>query len=594
MIGLFAGMAVLCWLLTCSFLESRNILVSAAGRTRPPETAESLEPYLDLATRIRRRNTGWQLPRFGMNEAKRLEEELGRRYTERYFDLKTIPGVERVQDDALAAGRSHDPAVIGGALLHLALIRDGISRTAAPSRRDGEGGRLLRVIADSLRLTTPEEMRQLDAYLAWAGGQDWMPDTRAALADFEKHVLDNANGGDLSWFPDWIASLPGLETVDTSCVWSAGHPSGPAANAIISPAWTRDGYLIARLFFNTLQYGRDNEKPWREKRDGILARYRNAALDRWQEAAAEVWSGFRDRIADGDLKRLGREISRREDPASRFIALAREHLLPMYEGEPDEPEIRWLRLQERLSQSPQRNDDGPGEGLGAFAVRLVGAVQSFASDRDSPARPDFGLAPGDPHAEAERHWRSFTAALEQAALLCESPAANLASVREHFRVWDGDVPITAASNPYTVAGEAASSLHSYLRETSGCASWDGLSPLAIVDYFRYLATRQAALSVDAAWRDKTYASTRLIAGSERDRAEWLFAKGGLLEDFPRRSGRFLALARGKAGERTVGSSGIHAGSRVPRSMQPGRVARIRSAAAHCRSDAAGRIGERAA
>lgn len=527
-LGLFAGMAILCWLLTWSFLESRNILISAAGRAHAPETAENLGPYLDLASRIRLRNADWRLPRFGMNEAEELEEELGKRYAESYFDLKTVPGVEGVQEAALAAARSRDPAEIGAALLRLALIRDGISRNIGDPRRPSEGGRLLRALADALRLTDSEDMRQLDAYLAWAGGQDWMPETRDALADFEKHIIDNANDGDMSWLPEWIASLPGLEAADTSGIWDSPRPSAPADG--IGAAWTRDGYVIASAFLEAIAYGRGGETQWREKKAAILARYRIVATDKWQDAAATVWTGFRDRIPDAEIKRRVRDIIARRDPASRFVALARDNLLPMFEGESDEPAIRWLRLQDRLVNAAE---PAPGRSDGdsdTLAERLAGVVRALASDRERPASPNFGLASGDRYREAERHWKTFSSALGRAALLCDSPG-NLASIRDHFRTGDDAAPATAAADPYAQAGEAASALHSYLRETSGCASWDGLSPLAIFDYLRYLASRRAALSLDALWRDTVYSPTQLISGDERERAERLLAKGGRLEGF---------------------------------------------------------------
>ncbi|MDR1744668.1 MAG: hypothetical protein LBS30_02830, partial [Planctomycetota bacterium] len=336
--GLAAGSLVLCSLLTWSFLENQAVLLSARGRAAPPESADSLGPFLDLAEQTRLRAGSWRLPRFGMVEADLLADELQRRYTESYFDLKTVPGVEYIQEAALASVRSGDPREIGNSLLLLAATRAGLSRNLDGAGEAPASERFLHELVGDLRLAGPEDVRQFETYFDWAGAQEWMPETRDALAAFERHILDNARGGDLSsWLPSWIESLPGLDGVDAERVWEPV----PVPPIRVGGAWTAKGYRIARGLLEAVV-------PESDRREAFLAEYRRSAVRHWRQAADRLWNSFQRRIRDDDLPELVRAASRLDDPASRFVALLQTHLLPMHDDANDgtggAADAEWLLL----------------------------------------------------------------------------------------------------------------------------------------------------------------------------------------------------------------------------------------------------------
>lgn len=531
-VGALAGAAVLSLLLTWSFLENRGILLSARGRAAPPANAAELQPYLELATLTRLRANGWALPRFGMTEAEDLAGELSRRYTESYFDLKTIPSIEHVQEAAIAAAESDDAGEIGNALLLLAVTRDGIARNLDESRTDEDGTRLLHALVNSLRLASPEDMRQLETYFSWAGRQEWMPETVRALEEFEKYVVDNAAGGDLSWLQEWVGNLPGLQPVDTSLVWDV--PLADNSLSIIGPAWTREGYAIAKGVLEAVARNPDNV-AWSNRREEFLAQYRLQAVERWRVAAAVLWSKFRRRIPDGEVHAMLRQAVRGDDPASRFTELVRHHLLPMFENvaHADNPDIAWLFLHENLNLVPRRPaDQDAGGGLERLANRLVAAVHELGSDEKlNRLSVKYGLAPGNDDANALLSGERWLDALRRFGLAAESPEDNFALVQTHFRSWQNRSSDASAFDPLLQAGREAEYLHRHLRESTGSGAWDGLSPLAVYDYIRYLATRRAALHLDALWREQVFNPAHLVSGDEGDRLERLAASGGVLEQF---------------------------------------------------------------
>lgn len=222
-------------------------------------------------------------------------------------------------------------------------------------------------------------------------------------------------------------------------------------------------------------------------------------------------------MRDEDIPELVRAASRLDDPATRFAGLLRTHLLPMYAETAGDPDRNWLLLHCALPE-PQ-SEDGLAERVNR-AIRFLGS-----DDGMNRLSREIGLVPGDRRGGVAAEWERFAQAMAAAGLAIETPMENLDSVQNHYR------GVAAPGDALRRAGEAAASLHQLLRETSRSASWDGISPLASFDFLRYLAARQAALGLDAAWREQVYNPASLFPGDEIDRLRRLASPGGLLEKF---------------------------------------------------------------
>lgn len=532
--GLLLGTLILCWAMTISFTEARRVLLSAAGKASHPAKADELQPYLELATVTRLRNQGWLLPRFGMNEALDLADELERRYSESYFDLKTIPDLEQVQDSALAAARSGDPIAKGNALLMLLLTRDGICRNLEETGASTGRSEFMQKLAVSLSLANQSDMEQLDAYYGWAGRQEWMPETRDALLAFEKHLLSSTET--IEWLPLWLDSLPQLQRF--------GGADTLGTESAVRPAWTRQGYGVARELLAAAAYEQEQTDEWQQKREALLAAYRRRALTAWTEAANTLWNGFGNRIADEEVKGLLRRAAHRDDPATRFARLACEHLLPMFANEEAlsaaaadaAPEIAWLRLwhdmagPDAATDSRERADKGM---LGKLAGQVAGAVRGLR-DEDALTRlsGELGLADSAADDPAMRLLRQWEELLPSVGMLAEAPDEFLTAVRRHFQAWEQHGrPLTESGDRLALAGTMADTLTRHLRVQSGSAGWDAVSPTASYDYLRYLAVRQAAVHLDTVWRSSVYAPCLLTPGGGKGRYSRLWSSGGLLETF---------------------------------------------------------------
>lgn len=485
--GIMATALVLGWLMTWSFTETRGILLSAAGETAYPEAPEQLAGYLHLAETTAARSDRLTLPRFGMAEDKQLAGELRRRFSESYFDLKTVPGIDRLQNAALAAVRSGDAKELGNALVMLVLTGDGIASALGQPRLSDEQRAFLGAVAVSLDLTSQDEMRQLRKFFDWAGQRDWMPKTRDALLRFERHIVDSDRLGE--WLPRWVDSVPLLEDAPVE---------GVAGENVVPPAWTWRGYAVARELAAAVtpaeeDSGAEAAPPWRS---AALEEYRKNALAAWRGVAAALWDGFPNAVPDAEIPARLRLVAEGDDPAFRIIHRAGENLLPMFASrdEPSAsapPEILWLRLRLAMaSPSSQPNPDTDTE----TGVRLFAAIRQALADSAAD--------------------RSF------------DPLAA------HFRAWETrKETLNDPRNPIAEASRLARELTAFLNDRAGASVWPTLSPLAVDTYTRHLLSRQAAFALGDIWLRTVYTPCQLTPGGPDSQRDRLAKAGGLLEQF---------------------------------------------------------------
>ncbi len=568
---LTAACLVLSGLLTWSFLENRQALLRLSAGSPAPESAEELGDYLNLAASARALSSSFVPAHFGLSQTRELADEMQRRYVESYYDLKTIPAIESLQDSVIAATDHADPAVIGNTLLMLIILRESIIGGEGPG--GDEASDPLLAIAETKGLIARNDLRQLAAFSDWAGDRTWLGDAHVALRRLEANLLDNANRGDPSWLCAWLAGIPGLEEARLDSIFEGnGQRTGP--KTAIPAAFCRDGFqIVAGLMARMAEPGEN------DRRRRYLSRYKRQALEVWRQAATELFAGGREFIADADLREGIQQAVRRDDPAARFAALACRHLLPMMEATEaeTEPDFLWLAEYARLSGLAGANPSSPasrlaedeqkahhGEslalaaGFGAMAARFSQTIRnltgeigeeiwpsrfaSFDQGRNANPRPAratgrFLKAP-DPNfgseLAVEEDWKNWLVQLKRVGLASHNGSENLAQIRKMFAGWREHAAAagTAADDiPLSGAEFFANRLHRHLREYSGSGGWDGLSPLSSLRRFRHLLMRQAALSLDSLWRDSVYNPLRLTSGSDAVRRERLLGVGGLLEKF---------------------------------------------------------------
>ncbi len=395
---------LLCGMLTSSFAQARGVLLSAAGAAAHPRHPDDLAAYLRLAETAEGKSAGRLLPRFGMVEDAVLADELKARFTEGYFDLKTVPGIDRLQNAALDAVRTGSPQALGNALLMLVLVVDRLDAALGRQTMPEDRRMLLTDAGIALALTDEEEMRQLGAFFRWAGARDWMPEVRDGLARFVRHILRADALG--SWMPAWAGAV--LRSVDGGA--EEENTDEPGVE------WSWRAQAVADELAAATEHAAASELTppagLPKFRDAVRGEYRRRALAAWTGAAAALWNAVPRGIPDAEIPGRLREAAAGRDPALRFAARAGENLFPLFDPLFDEngggalpPEIRWLRA--RLDAAEQN-------AALADAFGMTGA--GFGTD-----------------AEAERLAREETERLAEAAGAAVWPSLAPAAVEKYVR-----------------------------------------------------------------------------------------------------------------------------------------------------------------
>ncbi len=378
--ALSAGTLCLSWLITYAFLEARHVIGLAEGRIAAPGNAEDLPEYLELAESAEKRNAEWRLPRFGMNEAVKVEALLRRRYDEARNRLVGVPPAE---------GARAEPANPPGA-----------APAFIPARLD------------------------LDA-----PGADSAP-VRAELRDYP----GQSDSDIVQWLSEQINALPGGEEVDAAETWlPLAVPAGKARESRVRPAWTLRGYAMAGTMLDAAL--RDGVPGNAARRESVLSHYRREALRQWQAALRAAWSACSDQVRPAALPLLIRDMGRMDSPALRALALLDKHVTPMFPRGDRQPEIAWLRryagllaqtgedahwrMLAKCSRDIANRSEAPSSGIELFrsAYRRNGAAfseyagDSLADARLAAARLDALVEQGAPAPDWD--FLTFSAAHEQ-------------------------------------------------------------------------------------------------------------------------------------------------------------------------------------
>ncbi len=570
---LAAACLALSGLITWSFLENRQTLLRLSLGSPIPESAEELGDYLNLAAIARDLSSTFSPARFGLAQTRDVADELQRRYVESYYDLKTIPAIESLQESVFAAAGHADPAVIGNTLLMLIILREGITGGEI-SAGDPDSFAPLQAIAEAKGLVSRSDLHLLAVFSDWAGDRDWLGDAHSAIRQLEENLLDNAHRGNPTWLSAWLAGIPGLEEVRLDGIFE-GSSHRPGPGVVIPAAFGRDGYRVAAGLMGKVAESGDTDRRRRH-----LRHYRRQALEAWRRAATELFAGERECVAAADVRDGIHRAVRREDPLARFAALACRHLLPMLD--PDdrdaEPDLLWLaeyarlagridgdisapalRQADALAKSPPGEIPAAAGRFGAMAARFSQTIRDLAGDlagdnrenRFASYNPDRGgnqcqtrgawvSIPGSGAnsvgvLSAEDDWENLLVQLKKIGLASQDASENLDQVRKFFTLRRensaGAPGSPTADFPLSGAEFYANRLHRHLREFSGSGGWDGLSPLSSLRRFQRLLVRLAALSLDSIWRDTVYNPVRLTSGGEALRRERMLGAGGLLEKF---------------------------------------------------------------
>lgn len=559
-VTLHAGLAALlvstlgiCTLMTHSFSENRELLRLMDGKVAMPVRQNQLTAYLDNTKFVNDARMSWWHPRLGMSEADSLAEEMKKRFCEAYLEVSLRPEFWELYLEIQNIAEEKDPKNIGKLMLFLAVIKDSLEN-------DVNDIQLIDALLHNLHMKNPDDRRKLMAYMEWgqAGAHEI---TREDIVTSERHIIETAMGGDpMQWLPEWVESLPNLASVNLSTVASPLVVSADIlAKSQISSAWTHEGYAMVEALLNSLVQDDDSALGiWEAKRDQILSKYRLAALKEWSDSTVNLWKGINYSFDDSALPMLIRNASFADDPAMRVISLMSKRLLPMFDENDANPEVRWLRAYSQLTSilKPALMAESTADHEPGFVDKVKGTVTSVTRRIGSQAGAELLarnlglLSSGSEFATAleqlQRLMRAF-GVINTTSLAREQ---CLEMVRQQFIIGShpGFSPIALAQSsgggqagggngqersrdPFGDANKAASDLEQTLFELTNSTLWTHIGPKSSYHYMRFLLVRLCASYLDGIWFNTVYNPAQLATGTNEETREKLIGAGGLIDTF---------------------------------------------------------------
>ncbi|RLA81233.1 MAG: type VI secretion system protein ImpL [Deltaproteobacteria bacterium] len=537
-LGLLAWAAIgvaLCGFLSFSFLQNLNALRKAAAEFRKP-LAFSGEVVSDLALverfrssifEIERANQGWIIPHFGLKESKRVEEELKRRFCERFRERFLRASDERLKK-ALASLSPSSPgdqlaryiaflvrrinlldARVKGAVL------EELARAPQPDYAlmlEGTGVEVVGEIEDALH-------GGYLSYLAWSRDMGKLGQELAELRSWLKHLLVEKAVG-LRWLVAW-AEQQDLSPITLRDFWGGEEVKGEVK---ISPAFTKDGWGAIHSFMGELE---------RALGDPLLIAQPRERFEQWYaESYLKQWRKFGLRFSEGRKHLQGREqwqematkMATEDNPYFRFLQAVVSQMEPVVKGEKVSVPA-WVRLAyafEVVKKQSKHVSKKPGV-LGKVAKKATRAVSKAA--RKVGVRKTKGFLDLQAQTEAARAYKTY---LEALSGLATATASRASAYKAAAQVFSEDP--ASSQSPYYLAHAAYGRMKRVMGRTKEAAFWQAVrGPL---NYLWDLILMETGCFLQSRWEEDVLAEIRGVTGWDQLN-ELLKGKEGLVWNFAR-------------------------------------------------------------
>ena len=402
-------MLVLAVLLSISF--ARNLsLTRTAFSALPSSTKMSQELGSDLSTlnvfrqaldELVTSNRNWWLPRLGLSQSVRAQEQLQTIYTARYRKAILEPA-DRALDNALASLTAASPPERTAG--YIDLIAQRIKVLQAAIRGDlasAEPGTYLAPNFSALHgafsvLATPETARTMGTnYFAYV---DWQQDTRVleqALADDKQRIRTvlTREGIGLHWLTDWANIQENLPEVAGRDFWGAELDANKKVHLRIGKAFSPQGWNAIRLLLADIEAANPGDELMAVRREEYKAAYRTQYFKAWQDFIVNFYQGAAAFTGREQRMQMVARLASKESPYTRLVAQAESALQPPLELA-DKPEqvpdwvralVRYQKLndpdyQKQLSGAPGMLDKLASKG-GKVVKTLKSALQGVDDEK---------------------------------------------------------------------------------------------------------------------------------------------------------------------------------------------------------------------
>ncbi len=229
-----AVMLAVCGLLSFSFVKNLGILHEVTRDYSKPPVLQgelvtdvvTMDGFRQAIVKVEKRNKGWWIPRFGLNESENVEEKLEQKYCKQ-FSEGFLDSLDKHMARAMTNFTASTPDDIFGSHIALLVRRINLIRTKL---EDDHYEVLLEkpvpsfspAVIDASQKLIPEMLDRIAGmyiyYLAWESDETKLNKELNGLQTWLKHLLA-LNGTNLNWLIAWSNSVPELSKVELEEFW---------------------------------------------------------------------------------------------------------------------------------------------------------------------------------------------------------------------------------------------------------------------------------------------------------------------------------------------------------------------------------------
>jgi type VI secretion system protein ImpL len=304
---------VLIWLslsgiLSYSFVKNMAIIRDASGViAKSPQLKgdfagdlDSMDQFRQMVLRVEQKNRKWWIPRLGLNESRKVEIELKKKYAKQ-FEGRFLAEFDRGMEGTIAGISAATPEETAGQYIVHFVRRINLLRASlhASGIDDLKGKPLPDYVAVGNRnALNPEVTKKFGNlylyYLAWRLDKPEVNKEITQLQAWLKHVL-TARGSDLRWMVDWTNRSGAVQPITLQTFWQGSRKVND--EILILPAYTKKGKEVVLALMEELKTAYPEL--------GIVER-ESSRVDGWYRANAyTAWQRFAGLFPRGEERLAG-------------------------------------------------------------------------------------------------------------------------------------------------------------------------------------------------------------------------------------------------------------------------------------------------
>ncbi len=292
----------------------------------------ALERYRQMIRTVEVCNSNWWVPRFGLNESRKVEAGLKERYCNLFQGRFVVPLDTRVNESmaGFTAGTPDD--VVAPYIVHVArrinLIKARLDKgTAGALLAKPLPAYVTRAADHSVDAEAAKKFGDLYiSALVWRSDTAEMTKELSVLQSWYKHLLA-LRSGNLQWLVAWVNRPGGVTPVTLQSFWGGSLPLQDEKT--VAPAFTRKGKEMINGLLAEMTSAHPEPELLGKSKGTFEEWYRGNCISTWQGFATQFPRGRERLKGEKEWREVVAKMSSDQDPYVAFISMVTAELEPL-------------------------------------------------------------------------------------------------------------------------------------------------------------------------------------------------------------------------------------------------------------------------